>query len=114
MTVNEIIIEALEPLGVKVTPDFFGDGEDEYITFNYDGDRVVIYGDNEPLQVVAYLQIHYFCSMDKNYLQMKKEIRKALHTAGCTYPSVTDATNSEDGIRHLVFECSIENDDELL
>jgi hypothetical protein len=113
MTVNEKIIQALSPVGIPVTPDFFGEGADEYFTFNYADDQAEEFGDDEPLQVTAYMQIHYFGPLSGNYLQLKKKVRKALLDAGFTYPEVTDASDLEDGIRHLVFECSIDNEDEL-
>lgn len=114
MTVNEKIIQALTPLDIPVTADFYGGGEEEYITFNYADDRGGDFGDNAPLHAVAYMQIHYFAPMEKNYLSIKKRIRKALFTTGFTYPDVTDATLTGEGIRHLVFECNIENESELL
>lgn len=113
MTVNEKIIQALSPFGLKVTPDFYGDGAEEYFTFNYADDRASDFGDNEPIHVVAYMQIHYFCPVKKDYLKLKKEVRKALMNAGFSYPVVTDATSAGDEERHLVFECDIENEDEL-
>lgn len=113
MTVNEKIIQALSPFCMKVTPDFFGEGEEEYFTFNYADDRAVSFGDDAPTSAVAYMQIHYFCPVKKDYLKLKKEVRKALIDAGFTYPVVTDATSSGDEERHLVFECSIENEYEL-
>ena len=113
MTVNDRIIQALSPFGLKVVPDFYGEGEEEYFTFNYADDRAADFGDNEPLHVVAYMQIHYFCPVKKDYLHLKREVRKALLEAGFTYPSVTDATVSGDAERHLVFECSIENEYEI-
>ena len=113
MTVNEKIIQALSSFGVKVTPDFYGDGAEEYFTFNYADDRASDFGDNEPTHVVAYMQIHYFCPVKKDYLKLKKEVRKSLMNAGFSYPVVTDATVAGDEERHLVFECNIENEDEL-
>ena len=113
MTVNEKIIHALSGFGIKVTPDFFGDGSDEYFTFNYADDRAADYGDDKPTHTVAYMQIHYFCQINKDYLQIKKRVRKALLEAGFSYPAVVDATESGDKERHLVFECSIENEYEL-
>lgn len=113
MTVNEKIIAALTGFGIPVTPDFFGGDASEYFTFNYADDRAGDFGDDCPINVIAYMQIHYFCEMKKDYLLMKKKIRKALFDAGFSYPEVTDATLLDGGIRHLVFECSIENEYEL-
>lgn len=114
MTVNEKIIGALKQFGIPALPDFYDGDAPEYFTFDYADDRATDFGDNVPLHVVAYIQVHYFCQMDKDYLSMKKKIRQALFDAGFTYPDATDATITEDKIRHLVFECEIENEDELL
>lgn len=114
MTVNEIIIKALSPFGIPVKTDFFGGGVPEYFTFNYADDRAENFGDDHPINVIAYMQIHYFCPIEKDYLRMKKKIRKVLLDEGFTYPEVTDATLLDGGIRHLIFECEIENEDELI
>ena len=113
MTVNEKIIQALKPFGIPVVADFSGGGEKEYITFNYASDEAALSGDDGPMEVVASMQIHYFLPMDRDYLSIKKKIRKALFSAGFTYPSVEHLTEPEGNIRHLVFECETENDDEL-
>lgn len=113
MTVNQKIITALQPLRLPITPDFFGSGEKEYITFNYADDRAKNFGDDMPLNVVAYMQVHYFLPIEKDYLYNKKEIRKLLFAAGFTYPEVTEQIEDKT-TRHLIFECEIENDEELL
>ena len=113
MTVNEIIIKALNTLGIPITADFFGEGNEEYITFNYADDRAEVFGDDQPLNAVAYMQIHYFLPAAKDYISTKKRIRKLLHEAGFTYPEVTELTDGKTN-RHIIFECEIENIDELI
>ena len=113
MTVNKRIINALSPLGIPVTADFFGDGKAEYITFNYVTDKGALYADNEPVADVAEMQVHYFLPTTKNYLENKKKIRKALLAAGFTWPDVTVLTEPDQKTRHLTFECEIENEEEL-
>lgn len=113
MTVNERIIQALEQSGLEVTPDFTGGGAKEYITFTFPEERAVLHGNNEPLAVVSEVQIHYFLPIEKNYLKNKKEIRKALFSAGFTYPTVTVLTEPDNKTRHIIFECEIENEYEL-
>lgn len=113
MTVNEIIVNTLERFKIPVKADFYGGGEEEYFTFNYSSDRGELFGDCEPNEVVVSVQIHYFLPMDKDYLEMKKKIRKSLFDSGFTYPEVTNLTEPDGNIRHLIFECEIENDYEL-
>lgn len=113
MTVNKRIIDALNPLGIPVTADFFGDGGEEYITFNYVTDKGALYADDEPEADVAEMQVHYFLPATKNYLENKKKIRKALLEAGFTWPDVTVLMEPDQKTRHLTFECEIENEEEL-
>lgn len=112
MTVNEKIVQALEPFGIPIRADFYGGGEKEYFTFNYADDRAADYGDDAPQHVVASMQIHWFLPRNKDYLKLKKKIRNALFRAGFTYPEVTVIT--EKNIRHVVFECEIEDEDALV
>lgn len=112
MTVNEKIKQALSPLGIPVVADFYGGGKDEYFTFNYADDRAVDFGDDAPQHIVAYMQIHWFMPRQKDYLAGKKKIRNILFQAGFTYPEVTVMT--EGDIRHVIFECEIEDEDALM
>lgn len=60
MTINQKIINALKPLGIPVTSDFFGGGNSEYITFNYVKDGAELFADNQPVEDISLMQIHYF------------------------------------------------------
>lgn len=111
MTVNEKIIEALRPLDIPVTPDFNGGGAKEYITFNYADDSAGAFGDDAPLFDVAYMLIHYYLPLEKDYLETKRTIRRLLFEAGFTFPNVTELT--EEAKRHIIFECEIENEYEM-
>lgn len=113
MTVNELIINTMQMFDLPVTPDFFGDGNTEYITFNFPDERGVLFGDNEPLAVASQVQIHYFLPADKDYLATKKAMRRALHNAGFTYPEVTILMEPGNKTRHIIFECEIENEYEM-
>ncbi|HCT91096.1 MAG TPA: phage tail protein [Lachnospiraceae bacterium] len=113
MTVNEKIKNALAGFGIPVTTDFFGGGEEEYVTFNYADDRAVAFADDAPLLVAADMQIHYFLPADKDCLEAKRGMRKALFRAGFTYPEVTEFVEPDSNVRHIIFECRIENDYEL-
>ena len=109
MTVNEKIVQALTPFGIPIKTDFHVGHEDEYFTFNYADDRAVDFGDDGPLHVVAYMQIHWFLPRCRDFLEMKNKVRNALFRVGFTYPEITVMT--ENDIRHVVFECEIEDDE---
>lgn len=80
-----------------------GQGKREvYITFNYDtipGD----FGDNEPGCERALIQVHLYAPIGRNVLPQRRAIKRALHEAGFTWPSYTNASD-KDG-QHHVFEC---------
>lgn len=71
MTVNEKICRALDSFDILVTPDFFGGGEEEYITFNHVDDHADAFADDAPILVEEDVQIHYFLRTDKDYLEIK-------------------------------------------
>lgn len=112
-SVSKIITTALKPFNLPVAENLYEGKKDEYFTFNYADDSAEDTGDDEAQAYVAYMQIHYICPMDKSYLQKKKLIRRALISAGFTPPSVQDVTDTADRLRHLVFECEIENEYEM-
>ena len=112
-SVNKIITAALKPFGLPVAENLYEGTKKEYITYNYADDAVGDMGDDVPQAYVAYMQVHYFCPLDKSYADMKRRIRKALINAGFTPPEVVDASDLADRTRHLVFECDIENEYEL-
>lgn len=109
-TVNKKITDALKPFGLPVADRLYEGTRDEFFYFILADDAEEDAGDDMPEAYVSYMQIHYCCPWTKNYSAMRKEVRAALLAAGFTAPSVTDASVDGDRIRHLVFECSIEND----
>lgn len=116
MTVNEKIIQALTPFNTPIRSDFFSGDDEEYFTFNYADRRAAKHGDNRALYVVAYMQIHWFLPRVKDYLADRERICRALEDAGFTYPDVTEMIEksekkSDKDIRHVVFECEIEDEE---
>lgn len=112
MTVNEKIIQCLEPLELPVVPDIYEGEKEEYITFNYADNRGTAFGDDAPLQIMNYMQIHLFLPLSMNYLKKQKQIRELLFMAGFSFPEITVIANKEEGNRHIIFECSIEEEEE--
>lgn len=113
MTLNAALVQTLLPFGLPIRTDFYEGAAEEYFTFNYADDRGADFGDDKPGEVIAAIQLHYFLPMEKDYLEMKKGIRKAIHKAGFTYPSVEILTEPKNHIRHIIFEFEAENDGEL-
>ena len=96
-TINEILIEALSFTELPVLPDFYAEAGERYFTFNPVLDRPVVSGDDGPVELVGEYQLHYFCPLDEDYLDMQRKVRRALLGQ----------------IRHVVFTFEIENDYDL-
>ena len=109
-SVNKIIVTALRPFGIPVAERLYMGKGNEYFVYVLADDNVGDSGDDTAQAYVSYMQIHYICPLNKSYTDMKRQIRRALLGAGFTPPDVTDVSDTE---RHLVFECSIENEYEL-
>lgn len=101
MSVNKAIKTAVEPIVSVCVTDIYRGAETEYCTFNYseipDG-----FGDDTATAIRYLVQLHYFCPTESNPISVKKQLKTALHNAGFTYPSVTNASD-EDG-QHYVFD----------
>lgn len=113
MSINKLIKDTLEPLGLPVRQDVYDGNEDKWITYNYADDRGIEFVDDEPVTDEIEIQIHLFVPFEFNYLSMKRNIRRALIGAGFSYPTVHVFYEDDTDIRHIVFECSIINESEV-
>lgn len=107
MTVDELLVRALEPILPVQASDYEltdeGD-EAEYITFNYTTNPDD-FGDDDPEHEIYSVQVHLFMPSGMPSLEKRARIKKALIRAGFTHPRTTDATDA-DG-QHHIFECQI-------
>ena len=113
MTIYQKISDALESLNIPIEEDFFGDGQTEYITYTLVEDHAAVMADCEPSNEVASLQIHWFLPRTKEYANIQKQIRNLLLAAEFTWPIVSVIVEPDNKTRHIVFECEVENDDEM-
>lgn len=112
MTTLEHIVRAIEIFGFPSSPGVYTRSEDHWFTYNYVDDHGELFGDDEPLETINRIQLHYFLPVEENYLKMKNEIRDALLREGFTYPEIESMDDPNPDIRHLVFECEIEEERE--
>ena len=119
MNVNKLIIDTLSPIGypvayIKYTP-FSGETpSNKYITFNFADDRGINFADDVPQSGLISVQIHFFAPLNFNHIAIKKDIRVRLFNAGFTYPEIITLTENDNGIIHLVYECEIEVESEVI
>lgn len=113
MNVNPLIMELKRITGLPVVPDLYvtAPGEkrsDKWITFTYQDERPVYFGDNVPLDDTAYISVNLFTPKSFNYLELKEQIKEYLESIGIV-------TNGESYIylenqipvRQTVFEVTI-------
>ena len=101
MSLNTIIRSAIAPIVPECVPDQYTGTATEYCTFNY-SEIPDAFGDESPEAIRYLVQLHYFLPAGANPYAKKKQLKNALMNAGFTYPSVTNASDS-DG-QHYVLE----------
>lgn len=101
MNINETLRAVLSPIA-PAEADTYEGKKAVYITFNYDT-IPINYGDDEPEQERALIQVHLCAPAGYDITAKRRAVKKALVSAGFTYPAYTNASD-KDG-QHHVFEC---------
>lgn len=60
------------------------------------------FADDEPEDERQLVQLHLYCPTKQNTVQLRTDIKRAIHEAGFSYPSTVDATDKTG--QHVVFE----------
>ena len=101
MSINSTIISLLQDIA-PVYPDICNDDTlTRYFTFNYDS-FFENFSDNESWEEVYFLQIHFFCPLKENTINLCKLIKNRLKTLEGTVMSITNANDKEG--QHWIFE----------
>ena len=106
MNVNPLIISALTPLSLPVSPDVYSGSATSYITFNYADERPAFNADDTDILDETTVQVHYFTK--GNPIANKKAIRKALRSAGFLIQSTSQLYENDTGYYHVVIYAAIE------
>lgn len=101
MNINRTLRNALNPIA-PTEADTYEGRKGVYITFNYDT-FPENYGDDEPEQECVSIQVHLYAPLGMDTLDKRRSVKRALHTAGFTWPRYTNASD-KDG-QHHVFTC---------
>jgi hypothetical protein len=113
MNVNPLIMELNRITGLPVVPDLYTGSADKWITFTYQDERPVYFGDNTPLADTAYISVNLFTPTNYNYLQTKEQIKEYLESIGI----VTNCESyvyleNQIPVRQTVFEVTISEERE--
>lgn len=102
MSIDEKLQKALTPIVPTVEPHISEDTALEYIGFLYN-EYPRLHADGRPRARLFSLQVHWFLPLDENPNTKKRQIEAALMAAGCTAPSIVDASDEKG--QHYIFEC---------
>lgn len=84
---------------------------DEWITYNPELEQPEMFGDDDDLEWVHYMQVHWFKKGDggkpANYVDIRSKIRKALKKAGFSISEIIPLFEEDTGVTHVVFSCNI-------
>ena len=103
MNINQTLKAALDPIA-PTEADAYEGKKGVYITFNY-GTTPDNFGDDEPEHERVSIQVHLYAPLGFDTVKKRGEIKKALASAGMTWPTYTNASD-KDG-QHHVFECEV-------
>ena len=94
------IKEVLDVFGYKVSTNIYTGSEQIYfvISVNAFPDD---FADDGPQHIKYLCSVHLYCPHLFSTTVLKKQVKKALHDAGFTYPTEIDAS---DETQHIVFE----------
>lgn len=110
MNTAQLIISTLAFTQFPIAQSSYAGSDESYIVFRLD-DYPDDFGNDSPGHIVVDATIHLFAPFSMNTRKLRKQICRALHEAGFTYPHIVDASESvrsSDGTeQHLVFECEI-------
>lgn len=110
MTTFERIIQAIKPFGYPYSPGVYKGPGKHWFTYNYADDYAGSFADDEPQSVINQVQLHFFLPAAEDYVAVKNKIRTALFENGFTFPEITLLDDPDPSLRHLVFECEIEEE----
>lgn len=100
-SVNEKIVNALAFTGYKVYANTFTSTDPAYFVFLIDVDPDM-FANDEAQYGVNDVSLHFYCPITQNTVALRKQIKRAIQTAGFTYPNEVDA--SDEHLQHIVFE----------
>ena len=106
MNVDAAAFAAISPIFPECAPNVYEGHALEYVTWNaYTLPQV--YAERRPAAARYPVQVHYYLPHGKSPTAGKLALQAALFAQGFTWPSITNASDSEG--QHYVLECEYVN-----
>ena len=102
MSLGDRIVAAVTPIVPGCTANVYTGDAEEYCEYNAT-EIPEAFGDNRPRAIRYLVQLHWYFPLRTDPRTTKRALRAAIGgLMGCTWPTVTDATDQAGG--HLVLE----------
>lgn len=101
MTIDERIQTMLYGLEDTIAPNVYTGSATEYLVYNYYTGGAV-YAERRPRALVYSVMVHLYLPQGQSPTEKKNDVCEAIFAAGGTWPTVTNASDSEG--QHYVFE----------
>ncbi len=102
MTVDEIIVSVLTPVGLDIEEGVYTGANTSYITFDY----YTIphdFTDNAPSHEIYRMAVHLVAPPRTSLSAKRAQIKTLLFAAGFTFPEEVNATSKAE--KHYIYEC---------
>lgn len=113
MNVNQEIMGLKSVTGLTVSQDIYSGKDESFITFTYNTEDPVFWGDDQVIEDEAVIQVNLYTPPAFNYMELKTKIRDYLETLGIVdsigswLDTYTFKNNLEKTIRHTTFIVTI-------
>lgn len=107
MNANPELNEILEEFAYPYSLDHYAGEEKTYFTYNYTDERAEWFADDLAREETAYIDIHFFCPTEFDYMELKKRLSLRLEEKGFAYPDFQALINEDTKRRHLIFGTNI-------
>ncbi len=109
-SIEKRLTDALAPIGWPIFNSVYAGPAQSYLVIRH-SDHPAMPGDDRPgaLRILVYVDI--FCPLGFNPVATVNAVKRALYSAGMTYPTTEDASDADT--RHIVVECEAIGSPEL-
>ena len=108
MNVNPLMKKLEDVTKLPVVPDLYEGIEKKYITFTYEDERPIGFGDDVVLADTAYMQVNLFTPKNFNYMTLKTQIRDYLESIGVLTDTLSRVyQENNEQIRQTTFTVEI-------
>lgn len=108
MSTEEILVQALETIGIPVKYYLYEGAKPEYFVYNEEVEQQVNFGDNKPLNTITWWQAHLFAPKNSEFRKYKKEAVKAVRDAGFNVTDIRTLFEKETKTIHVTISCHME------